>query len=486
MENILIKDQLPKSIDNEAENSPVIVIPNPSDSHLGYLNNSNVFSPFTLEDKRWITVEHYMLAKRFEGTVLEEQIRTSKNVYAARILAKPKTVLVEEDGRFFRKVVYGPEAFRCTALTGKEWESQREGCLDQALRAKFHQNKRSLARLLKTEGITIIDPKDPAVGVILERIRDEILEERTTTKRAAKRKFAAPYADLRHASLTEDERKLVNAFLNGVNILKIVENISGSQMTSDMLEDVFYNFLGGSLEDTIEILEVIKAWIREISSSWTSTTRNMPTYESIMREVEAIFRGVTATGVSETTTRSVGVAATRVKNSIFIATVIRWLRMDATSAERASFKTRPFDLKKENFVLPPLRRGYRSAIKFATSPDDAPSVPKETFRKIDDGSAVPKKPVPVDQPCLSKPKLPLTLEEKVIRGARYIELFRKTHKLSTDNFSIIVDHLEKMKRSVRKEWLDRIEKMEKSSAAIEITSILKSGRSKQSLNDQQT
>ena len=358
---------------DKTDEEPVIVIPGPGDPRLGYLHNANIHFPFVLEDKTWKTVEHFMLAKRFEGTMLEEEIRKSKNVCKARILAKPRRVMLEKDGRVVKKILYG----RLVGCVEREdWESVKNDYLERSIRAKFLQNKRALARLLKTEGIRIIDGEHTetkgvnTLGSILEKIRDSVLEERASAdggrSKKSIRKFAAPYADLkvlrasrpddlRSSFMTDEERRMVRTMLSAIDILREVEGIPKNVKVSiEMFEDVFYNFLGEPTDDTlklsIEILGIIKNWIAERSKSWTEVTRNMPHYESLMREIEEIVK----LAVGQETP-----AASRVKISIFIATIIRWLRMDSTVAERNTFFIRAQIIKKENFVLPPLRRSYR-------------------------------------------------------------------------------------------------------------------------------
>lgn len=438
------------NLEKTNETEPVITIPDSKDTVLGYLNNSNIHFPFVLENKTWPTVEHYVLAKRFEGTTLEEEIRKAKNVYKARFLAKPTRIIIEEDGRIVKKVVYGSKASTWCTIR-EDWGDEKElEYLEKAIRAKFRQNKKAMVRLLKTEGIRIINNTSLflSTGSILEKIRDEFLEEkrRPDDKRKQIRKFAAPYADIGTSMLTEEEQNMVLSMITSIQILKEMESIScNAQTTLEMFEDVFYNFLGNvrkteTLSSGEEILSVIKNWCNQRSSNWTEVTRSMPKYESLMRNIENIIKTSPIGGNTQ--------AQARVKISIFVSSLIRWLRMDATLDERKTFFNRAKNIKKENFILPPLRRSYRvhEAKEFALS--------------LPEGSKDVEELKPKDVKKIRSTSGDDETQKAVKRGALYVDLFRKKHNLDTKSFSTAVDYLEKMPRQTRKKWLKNFENLD--------------------------
>lgn len=425
---------------------PVITIPKSTDSRLGYLNNTNTFAPFTLENKKWPTVEHYVLAKRFEGTVLEEEIRKSKNTYTAKMLTIPKNVFVEENGRVYRKIAYGTKEYICEALSVKEWEKIRPLCIENAIRAKFSQNKRFLAKLTRTEGMKIIDENDEnnTTGKILEKIRDEELNKHGEKKERKTRKFNAPYADVK-GGLSEDELLFVKNFIATIGTLKEVEAISSQTPTTpEMLEDVFYNFyrpemaIGESyFEEATEILNISKLWIAEHSLRWTEVTKNMPNYEKIVRGIESLFRE---------TLKTKGKDAFTIKNAILLATIIRWLRMDSTKLEKKLFLGRHV-INKDDYIIPPFRRDYRVTPNLLF-------LEKSTTRKR------------------KEKKKPEDAEKKISRGALYIELFKKKEKISSSDFSVLVGKLEEMKRKDRKSWLLNFESWDSEKRKEEIKKIV--------------
>ncbi len=426
----------------------VIFIPSPSDLHLGYLNISNAQYPFVLENKIWKTVEHYMIAKCFEGTFLEEQIRNAKNVFIARILAKPKTILVEEDGRTVRKHVYGNISKDEICYSKRKWGSLKREYLESATKAKFSA-PRALSKLLKTEGMRIIDSRDEDVGFALEKIRDDILNERMIVKPPPKRKFAAPYADVKvipGGEILGNDQIFLENIINGIASLKQVENIKKDvPITTEMIEDAFYNLLvsnGVHLNTVTEILDSAKSWMAEMIKTWNDVIKNMPNFELLTSKVSGhLFPGVLGAG-----------AKTKLKTSIFMATLIRWVKMDATPDERKILYSK-ITISSENFILPPLRREYRKNVN--TPP----------IKKLDVKSNVPNTPVKslpkkslsaVTKKKINKAK---SLEKHALRGARYIELFRKIHNLDAEQFSKVVTHLEKMSRLARKEWLKSFENL---------------------------
>ena len=63
---------------------------------LRFLSNNSVY-PFVLDNKRWPTVTHYIYAKRFEGTRLEDEIREAPTIFQAKKLATKYKYVTEID-----------------------------------------------------------------------------------------------------------------------------------------------------------------------------------------------------------------------------------------------------------------------------------------------------------------------------------------------------------------------------------------------------
>ena len=61
-----------------------------------FLSNSSNY-PFTLDDKTWSTVDHYVYAKKFEGTQLENIIQETTTVFQAKKLATKYKYVFDTD-----------------------------------------------------------------------------------------------------------------------------------------------------------------------------------------------------------------------------------------------------------------------------------------------------------------------------------------------------------------------------------------------------
>lgn len=329
----------------ETNSTPIITIPKHTDKHLGFLNSSYI-SPFEINGQKWQSVERYVFAKQFEGTVLEEKIKTAKNMFLAKLLAKKKKILIEDsDGRLVRLTVYGNE--NCQISNGYNYETKRKH-LKKATKAKFKQNKKLMAMLLKTKGIKIKSSCE-----ILGEILEEIRLDSGKPKKVNKRTISNPKKDIKSGILNEDIESSIFGIKNGIKWIKEVENIKDKgNCETEILEDVFYNFFDEDAPETLkissEILFVIREWVSYICESWEDVIKNMPNFNNLVRNVEEHIKSDVQTDCLAT--------------SIFLAAIIRWIEMDATKDEKERFLFRSKIIKKKNFILPPLRRNYRKGV----------------------------------------------------------------------------------------------------------------------------
>ena len=91
-------------------------------------------SPFTLNGKKWPTVEHYFQAQKFTGTPSEEEIRQA---------ARPS--LAAKMGRSRKRPLR------------RDWESVKDNVMRTALRAKFEQNEVHRNLLMSTSPAKLIE-----------------------------------------------------------------------------------------------------------------------------------------------------------------------------------------------------------------------------------------------------------------------------------------------------------------------------------------
>src|SRR5690349_10956213 len=115
-----------------------LTIPRDDDttSTLYYLTCSSPYS-FILEGYRWMSVEHYMLSKKFDNVSVSEHIRDASNITKARVLSREIfTTEYTADGRKERKKVYN-DGLQIHPL----FEEKYAIYIEDALRAKFSQNQ---------------------------------------------------------------------------------------------------------------------------------------------------------------------------------------------------------------------------------------------------------------------------------------------------------------------------------------------------------
>jgi ribA/ribD-fused uncharacterized protein len=89
---------------------------------------SNFFpAPFEIDGVQWPSVEHFMQAKKFEGTPAEETIRKAQDYHEAHLLG-----------------------WTLGAPLRPDWDQVKLSYLDKALFAKFSQNQACREKLLGT------------------------------------------------------------------------------------------------------------------------------------------------------------------------------------------------------------------------------------------------------------------------------------------------------------------------------------------------
>lgn len=400
--------------------SPVIRIPSPTDRSLGFLNISSNYS-FILENKTWPTVEHYILAKQFQGSTLEENIRQAKTVLAARNLARPRSSVVPRDDGIagvVKRVVYGPDG---SVTCSKPNEAAQKQYLADAIEAKYSQNPKILQRLKQTEGIEIIDSKNPAAGVALMEFRDK------TLCRVGKAKndslvdifqMSLPNDDVSGpGGVTKDEKVFVENIARILEWTLTLENVF--QLHTEMLEDVLYNIAGPKV--AAGIIPPLTLWSSDISDRWGVITKEMPKFTKIFEGTSEILAAKFPPKVLS--------ARDKIILAIYIASVLRWLRMDCSPGTKIRIYGKSKNLKYQDVILPPIYRGYRVNTR-------------TKGRVAKTSSVVKQKRIPKDS----------TLD----RGARYILLFKPHRKIlpaASGEFSRLVEVLEKMGEDDREKWL---------------------------------
>ncbi len=316
----------------------VIEVESPSDPKTGYLSNASRYS-FELEGKKWPTVEHYLLAKRFAGTEYEEKIRLSPTLIKAQNLVRGRYQILDEDGRTVRRKVYGRGS---VASVPKEWKQQEPQYLEAALKAKFYQNERLAKRLVDTAPDEIVDPHNPYTGGFLMKLRDEMMTPTLPLRRGPTSDDAR---DVKVAKLTSSEKEVVNGLITMTEMIRDMEG--QTSIYSEMVEDVIYNLMpkekeGGTL--TRDIASFVDR------TSWQTIAREMPNFEKMIEEVNRIFSETDETQKHQ------------VRGSVLIAGVIRWIRLDASAEEKKTVTERALNPGKITLRLMKEKRWYRRGI----------------------------------------------------------------------------------------------------------------------------
>ena len=287
-----------------AEFSPYVVkVPGPTDPKFGWLSTSSNH-PFRLDGKFYPTVEHYFLSKKFEGTVLEERIRTASSVSKLKILTRPRMHIFRDappgagpgtgsTGVAEKKIVYGDEK----VFARGDWVVSKKFHLERAIRAKLHDNPKLEARFATIEGLKIVDEISPDAATIWEKIRGERSAASAAGAGTAAKIYSVknPKVDLRSAMLTPAETLFLQKLATG-----------GPKTLPKKLS-------------YIPALPVIEKWVASLPFS--RVIQSQPVYAGLVRNVQHLLFGSGL--VDETESR------TRLKISILAAAVIRWLRLDA-------------------------------------------------------------------------------------------------------------------------------------------------------------
>ena len=138
-----------------------------------FLSNSSNY-PFVLDDKTWPTVDHYVCAKKFEGTQLEDIIRETSTVFQAKKLATRCKYVFDTDPITEKKIRVKGYGQQYQYRIRDDWEKMEGQILRDGINAKFVKRPSLKKKLLETKSATLIDSSNSLTGPILENIRQDI------------------------------------------------------------------------------------------------------------------------------------------------------------------------------------------------------------------------------------------------------------------------------------------------------------------------
>nr|QBK86322.1 MAG: NADAR domain protein [Marseillevirus LCMAC102] len=313
----------------------IIKFSNPKDDRTGFLSNASNYG-FILDDKRWPTVEHFIHAKKFDGTQYEEEIRVAPTVHQAKRMATFRYLILFDKAtdKILKRKIYGNPSRQEIYYIREDWNAVESIFLEQAIREKIMQNRRLQQRLLDTHDATLIDENNPLTGKILERIR-------TNLKKKVSKSFmveSIELKDLCSATLTTKDIKLIR----GLILLSIrISKLEGwnKKIHQEMIEDALYNLV------PTQIINYIKT---TTGVSWTVIYRDLPNYEQIINEIYKIFK------------RHDPSQENQISSTVFIAAFVRWVKIKATSSQKKELYDRLKNVKTLNIVFPKQKRWYRT------------------------------------------------------------------------------------------------------------------------------
>lgn len=268
--------------EKELMEKEVIEFNNPKNPSTGFLSNQSNYG-FVLDGKRWPTVEHYIQAKKFEGTQLEEKIRNAKTIHQIKSYIKKRYRIIEDPttGEKIREQVYGQG--KDIYKIREDWEEVYPNILEEALRAKFFQNKVLQRKLLETGNAQLVNKKEPLTGEILEDIRQEIREKLVSTlsPKISPSKEIKP-DDKNTPLLTGEKEDILNQFIT------VVVKVSKKIMTSEgqntlylgMIEDTIYTLFGSKNKKII-----LQIFEDSLKISVNHIYNNMPHFRELVSAI---------------------------------------------------------------------------------------------------------------------------------------------------------------------------------------------------------
>ena len=140
---------------------------------LRFLSNNSVY-PFVLDNKRWPTVTHYIYAKRFEGTRLEDEIREAPTIFQAKKLATKYKYVTEIDPVTEKEIKCKGYGKNHSYRIREDWRENEERHMKNAISAKFTKRLILRKKLLATGEAKLVDKTNPLTGKILQELRSDL------------------------------------------------------------------------------------------------------------------------------------------------------------------------------------------------------------------------------------------------------------------------------------------------------------------------
>ena len=305
------------------------------DSRTSFLSNDSIY-PFELDNKIWPSVTHYVEAKKFEGTQLEEQIRVAPTIFQIKRLTRGRPKYMNDD----YKIVYGKKL-------DDVYDYRRDidiySIVEKSIKAKLSSHPFLTKKLLDLKNTNIIDPSNEYTGIILENIRDK-KKEVALSKREA--------IDIDKSDLYMDELTVVKKIISMAIKIKKIEH--QEHIYPEMIEDVLYNIIPNDYGEVINFIE---------ETPWNIIYRDMPTFERLVMTINKLF------------SKKDKEQKKQIKNSAYIGSFIKYCRSQGSIESVKKLLEKDIDLK-----LVPTARWYRNSIPKKIRPEMKIYIPFEQYK----------------------------------------------------------------------------------------------------------
>jgi len=313
-----------------------IFFSSPADPRTGFMSNSSRFG-FVLGSKRWHTVEHYISAKKFAGTLYEDTIRLAPTLYQVRRLVKEKKILQKDEMGNLRKIsVYGAHN---NYYLREDWEDVELDMYQKGMRAKFAQHTHLQKKLLNTGDAKLVDETDKLVGPILEKIRSSLVPSKKKEKMALQK-----IVDFSHDKLNSKEKKMLSSLIIVLWRIARKEGWGKEKTFPEMIPDAIRNAINKPLlsKNALSFISQVEAM------SWSDIYRKLPRFEKIISEVHEIYLNSDPTQIN-------------IKGSLTLAIFVLWYSLLPSSKAIYVFK-RLTKAKSLPIVIGPGQRAYRNLL----------------------------------------------------------------------------------------------------------------------------
>ncbi|RLI48151.1 hypothetical protein DRO61_06855, partial [Candidatus Bathyarchaeota archaeon] len=310
-----------------------------------FLSNSSNY-PFVLEDKTWPTVDHYVYAKKFEGTQLENIIRESPTVFQAKKLATRCKYVFDIDPITGKKTKVKGYGQQYQYRIRNDWDFVEEEILRAGITAKFAGRSSLKKKLTETKTSTLIDSANPLTGPILESIRKDI-----------------QIRDLPYTEIDGKNKKMLSALI--YLTIKISRLEGWDNVYKEMVGDAIYAFTGEETGQRILSIHQDYSQKRE--------EKSMPKYKKVLNDIQKRIP----------TDVSFQAGSAEILTSFFA-----WKENFASSSDKYTLDKNLESVRTIKISLHPGRRWYRDQVP--------PKIEKKKKRKKKEKKKVVEKEVSVE------------------------------------------------------------------------------------------